>query len=185
MGRGHGQEKLTPAALGLFPGMQRSMAAMQWFSQSASAAQVAVDGRRCGWRNSAMAIHIALPNSLFDQLGSRHLPRDLNPSPCVGCGARVMSRSGRSRSGDGSCQRRRRRPRAPNPSVGSSGWRPSCGPISASARCRLAPALRRPSHLDATAPTSPTRHERRSLISPVLWRETWALRVDRTNRKRG
>ncbi|MGH9798034.1 MAG: group II intron reverse transcriptase/maturase [Candidatus Polarisedimenticolia bacterium] len=32
------------------------------------AAQVAANGRRC-WRNSAMAIHIALPNTLFDELG--------------------------------------------------------------------------------------------------------------------
>jgi group II intron reverse transcriptase/maturase len=35
------------------------------------AARVAFNGRRW-WRNSAMAIHLALPNSLFDQLG---LPR--------------------------------------------------------------------------------------------------------------
>jgi group II intron reverse transcriptase/maturase len=36
-----------------------------------TAAKVAAYGR-CWWRNSAMAIHIALPNSLFDELG---LPR--------------------------------------------------------------------------------------------------------------
>jgi group II intron reverse transcriptase/maturase len=36
-----------------------------------AAARVAANGRRW-WRNSAMAIHIALPNSYFDQLG---LPR--------------------------------------------------------------------------------------------------------------
>jgi len=36
-----------------------------------AAAKVAVNGRRW-WKNSAMAIHIALPNSLFDELG---LPR--------------------------------------------------------------------------------------------------------------
>ena len=36
-----------------------------------AAAQVAVNGRRW-WKNSAMAIHIALPNTLFDELG---LPR--------------------------------------------------------------------------------------------------------------
>jgi group II intron reverse transcriptase/maturase len=35
---------------------------------SRAAAQVAVNGRRW-WRNSAMAIHIALPNTLFDKLG--------------------------------------------------------------------------------------------------------------------
>jgi RNA-directed DNA polymerase len=33
-----------------------------------AAAQVAANGRRW-WRNSAMAIHIALPNTLFDKLG--------------------------------------------------------------------------------------------------------------------
>ena len=33
-----------------------------------AAAQVAANGRRW-WRNSAMAIHIALPNALFDKLG--------------------------------------------------------------------------------------------------------------------
>ena len=36
-----------------------------------AAAQVAGNGRRW-WRNSAMAIHIALPNRHFDELG---LPR--------------------------------------------------------------------------------------------------------------
>jgi hypothetical protein len=35
------------------------------------AATVAANGRRCGY-NSAMAMHIALPNELFDGLG---LPR--------------------------------------------------------------------------------------------------------------
>ena len=35
---------------------------------SHAAAQVAANGRRW-WRNSAMAIHIALPNALFDKLG--------------------------------------------------------------------------------------------------------------------
>ena len=44
-----------------------------------AAAQVAANGRRW-WRNSAMAIHIALPNSLFDELGFPGLPRNLNPS---------------------------------------------------------------------------------------------------------
>jgi hypothetical protein len=35
---------------------------------SHAAAQVAANGRRW-WHNSAMAIHIALPNALFDKLG--------------------------------------------------------------------------------------------------------------------
>lgn len=39
-----------------------------------SAAQVAANGRRW-WHNSAMAIHIALPNALFDKLGVPRLAR--------------------------------------------------------------------------------------------------------------
>ena len=41
---------------------------------SLAAAQVAANARRC-WRNSAMAVDIALPNALFDKLGVPRLAK--------------------------------------------------------------------------------------------------------------
>jgi hypothetical protein len=41
-------------------------------------ARVALNGRRW-WKNSAMGIHIALPNRYFDELGVPPGPEHLNP----------------------------------------------------------------------------------------------------------